>query len=260
MDIITKKLFVFDLDGTLAESKLPIDSEMQTLLEQLLTKASVAVIGGGRYDLFQKQLLERLTIADELLKHLYLFPNCATRFYYYKHGEWQQVYAEELTPVERVQIRKAIEDALVEVGYVPPTEVYGEVIEDRGTQMTFSPMGQEATISQKEWWRDTYSLRPAITSAVARRLPGYSVLMGGITSIDITRRGIDKAYGIEQMKKHLGVSIADMLFVGDAMYEGGNDAAVKRTGVDWFVVSGPEETKKLIREWLSQITLVDSST
>ncbi|HEY4195665.1 MAG TPA: hypothetical protein VGM63_09015 [Mucilaginibacter sp.] len=44
-----KKLIVFDLDGTLAESKAAIDNEMVSLLVRLLTVARVALISGGNW-------------------------------------------------------------------------------------------------------------------------------------------------------------------------------------------------------------------
>jgi len=42
-----KRLIVFDLDGTLAESKSSLDAEMSTLLHDLLGIIKVAVIFGG---------------------------------------------------------------------------------------------------------------------------------------------------------------------------------------------------------------------
>jgi hydroxymethylpyrimidine pyrophosphatase-like HAD family hydrolase len=42
-----KSLIVFDLDGTLAESKSAIDAEMATLLTALLAVVKVAIISGG---------------------------------------------------------------------------------------------------------------------------------------------------------------------------------------------------------------------
>ena len=43
-----KKLIVFDLDGTLAESKSSLDGEMAVLLRDLLGIVKVAIISGGR--------------------------------------------------------------------------------------------------------------------------------------------------------------------------------------------------------------------
>ena len=38
-----------------------------------------------------------------------------------------------------------------------------------------------------------------------------------------------------------------MVFIGDALYVGGNDYAVKLAGVESISTSGPEETKSLLR-------------
>ena len=44
-----KKLIVFDLDGTLAESKSSLDAEMAKLLNTLLSITKVAVISDGNW-------------------------------------------------------------------------------------------------------------------------------------------------------------------------------------------------------------------
>jgi phosphomannomutase len=54
-----KKLIVFDLDGTLAESKSSVDAEMSELLHELLAIVKVAVISGGDWSQFEKQLLSK---------------------------------------------------------------------------------------------------------------------------------------------------------------------------------------------------------
>ena len=69
-------------------------------------------------------------------------------------------------------------------------------------------------------------------------------------SIDVTMKGIDKGYGIEQMRDRLGVAVHEMIFTGDALYEGGNDEPVKRTGIDTVAINNPEETKQNLRAWL----------
>lgn len=69
-----KKLIVFDLDGTLAESKSPLDTEMSTLLGALLGIVKVAVVSGGNWPQFEKQLLSNLP-HDAHLKNLSILPN-----------------------------------------------------------------------------------------------------------------------------------------------------------------------------------------
>ena len=77
-----KKLIVFDLDGTLAESKASIDAEMAKLLNALLDIVKISVISGGAWLQFEKQVLAHLS-HDERLKNLSLLPTCGTKFYKY---------------------------------------------------------------------------------------------------------------------------------------------------------------------------------
>lgn len=254
-DLQKKKLVVFDLDGTLAPSKSVIDAEMDGLLTELLAVKRVAVIGGGKYALFRDQLISSLTAPKTLLANLFLFPTTAAAFYRYHHG-WKQVYRHTLSPAERAKIKQAFREVIKEAGYVPPAKVYGKVIEDRGTQITFSALGQDIVkalgpkegVRRKEAWKERYTpLKLKMAKMLAARLPKFEVHAAGFTSIDVTRKGIDKAYGLRQIERQLHVPIRDMVFVGDALFPGGNDYAVKRTGVRAVAVKGPDETKAVIR-------------
>lgn len=250
MNIHQKKLIIFDLDGTLAVSKSIMDRVMADLLCELLQKKSVAVISGGAYTQFERQFLSNFSCSSRAFENLFLFPTSATRFYRYMSGEWQEIYAEILSPEEYRKIRAAFDQAFKDINYIEPNRFYGEVIENRGTQVTFSALGQEAPVEEKQKWHDQEDVREDLKKALEKHLPDFEVRLGGLTSIDVTRKGIDKAYGIRQIEKHLGFSIKDMLFVGDALFEGGNDYAVKQTGVECLEVSGPEETKQLVASLL----------
>ncbi len=77
------------------------------------------------------------------------------------------------------------------------------------------------------------------------------VKIAGLTSIDITRRGMNKKFGIEQLLAHLQLAPADALFVGDAFAPEGNDAPSLESGVLCFKVSSVQNTKDLVRHLLS---------
>ena len=140
--IKNKDLIVFDLDGTLAQTKAPMDAEMSKLVEQLLMAKKVALIGGGKYELFKHQFLNELKAPKELLKNLSLFPVTATTYLRYRGG-WKKVYAHNLTAAEIKQIMSAFKKVFKEINYVEPKKVYGKVIENRGSQVTFSALGQD---------------------------------------------------------------------------------------------------------------------
>ena len=254
-----KKLIVFDLDGTLAPSKSPMDREMDHLLTELLKVKKVAVIGGGKYGLFKLQLLSELTAPKELLKNLFLFPTTSTAFYRYDKG-WKNVYTLKLSKRERDKIKKSFKEVFKEAGYVHPKKTYGPVIEDRGTQVTFSALGQEivARLGKKgialkdKWKKENTPMKVKMAKMLGKKLPELEVHYAGFTSIDVTRKGIDKAYGVRQIRKHLHVPIKNMVFIGDALFPGGNDYAAKKSGIQCIPIDGPEGTKKVIKKFLKE--------
>jgi HAD superfamily hydrolase (TIGR01484 family) len=256
-EISSKDLIVFDLDGTLARTKAPMDAEMTQLMKDLLAAKKVAVIGGGKYELFQQQLLEPLTGSENLLQNLFLFPATSTSFYRYENG-WQKIYSIELPPEDREKIKRTFEEVFRDIGYTHPEKTYGEVIEDRITQVTFSALGQDIVKAlgdegirlKDEWKEKNTTVKMQIATMMQERLPHLEVRAAGHTSVDITKKGIDKAYGLQQIEEQLGFTIAQMLFIGDAIFPGGNDYAAVGTGVDYIPVKDPEETKTVIRNIL----------
>ena len=239
-----KKLIVFDLDGTLAESKSAIDAEMSGLLGSLLAVVCVAVISGGAFPQFQKQLVANLPKSGDLSR-LSLLPTCGTRFYEYASGDWQLLYAEDFTPEQKKKIIAALNEAVHKSGF-KAKKTWGEAIEDRDSQITYSALGQEAPLDEKKNWDPDFSKRKKIKSLLDPMLPDFSVNLGGSTSIDITKPGIDKAYGIGKLRDILKIAIAEMIYVGDALFEGGNDYPARETGAVCIQVRDPNESKRVI--------------
>jgi len=238
-----KSLIVFDLDGTLAKSKSALDDKMAELLAALLRVVKVAIISGGDFPQFEKQVIDRLPPGSEL-GNLSLLPTSGTKLFRYD-GQWRAIYAEDLSEEEKRQIEDALEKAVAQAN-VQPSRTWGERIEDRGTQITYSALGQQAPLEAKEAWDPDFSKRKAVQAILERTLPNYSVRLGGTTSIDVTRPGIDKAYGIRKLRDVLGLPLEQMLYVGDAIFPGGNDYAALEAGVDCIAVRDPEDTKLVI--------------
>ena len=238
-----KKLIVFDLDGTLAQSKSSLDDDMSALLGKLLSILKVAVISGGNWPQFEKQVLSKLD-HDEHLKNLSILPTCGTKFYRYD-GAWKELYSEDFTADEKAKIIGALKKAL-ELAEFKPEKVWGTLIEDRGSQITFSALGQQAPLAEKKKWDPDFAKRKKITAILDPLIPEFSVHMGGATSIDVTKPGIDKAYGIRKLRDVLGIAIEEMIFIGDALFPGGNDYPAKEAGVVSIRVKDPNDTKLVI--------------
>ncbi len=238
-----KKLIAFDLDGTLALSKSAIDGEMATLLTSLLGVTKVAIISGGALPQFQQQVLAHLP-DDDRLDNLSILPTCGTKFLQYDHG-WKTLYSEDLSDAQKTKIENALNQAVETAGF-KIDKTWGEQIEDRGSQITYSALGQQAPLDAKKTWDPDFSKRQKIKALLDKSIPEFSVQLGGTTSIDVTLPGIDKAYGIRKLRDVLGIPIEQMLYVGDALFPGGNDYPVRTTGADRIQVRDPEETKRVI--------------
>ena len=245
-----KKLIAFDLDGTLAESKSPADPRMTDLLARLLDKFQVCVISGGKFQQFEKQLLSGLNATPAQLEHLHLMPTCGTRYYVYSTADkvWREVYAENFAEPQKQKIIAALNKGFDDLA-MRADKVYGETIEDRGSQITFSVLGQDIVdelgkegLRQKEAWDPDNSKKLQLRDYIAPLIPDFEVRVGGVTSIDVTKKGIDKAYGMKKLTEMLGISPDDILFIGDRLQEGGNDYPVKAAGIDSLQISHWQET------------------
>jgi phosphomannomutase len=239
-----KKLIVFDLDGTLAESKARIDSDMSRLLHDLLGIVKVAIISGGDWPQFQQQVVSLLP-QDGALANLSILPTSGTKFFQYT-GEWKELYSENFTADERTKIIDSLHKAVAQAGF-KVEKVWGEAIEDRGSQITYSALGQRAPLEEKKRWDPDFAKRQKIKAVLDPLIPGFSVRLGGATSLDVTKPGIDKAYGIRKLRDVLGISLQEMIFVGDALFAGGNDYPAEQAGVVSICVRGPHETKRVIQ-------------
>jgi len=250
-----KKVIAFDLDGTLAPSKSPLPYKIGELLARLLEQFQVCVISGGKFEQFEKQLLNNLHAEPKLLKNLHLMPTCGTRYYRFDLAKknWQKIYAEDFTGPQKKKIITVLTETLKELGYLDK-KTYGEIIEDRGSQITLSTLGQDIVdqlgdegVRLKEAWDPDNQKKDLIRERAAPRLEEFEVRVGGLTSIDVTRPGIDKAYGMEKLMSTLNVAKSDILFIGDRLGEEGNDYPVKAMGIDSIEVSHWQDTAKILQ-------------
>lgn len=246
MPDITPRLVAFDLDDTLAPSKTAIDPRIGELLIALAERVEVAIISGGQLAQFRTQVVERLPAASaELLSHVHLLPTCGTQYYLLTPAGIETVYAHSLTEDEKSRAVAAVEEEAKRLG-LWAGETWGDILEDRGSQITFSALGQKAPLDAKKAWDPTGEKKNTLREAVAARIPDLEVRSGGSTSIDITHRGIDKAYGMNQLADATGIPLDDMLFIGDRLDPDGNDYPVLAMGVECHAVEGWEDTAEYL--------------
>jgi HAD superfamily hydrolase (TIGR01484 family) len=249
-----RQVIAFDLDGTLAPSKSPLPDLMAAQIDRLLEHYHVCVISGGKFEQFKKQVIDRLSVAPVLKERLHIMPTCGTRYMRFNAGkdEWEKIYAEDFTEPQKKEISTVLAKVVKDLGY-EEKKLYGETIEDRGSQISWSALGQnivddlglEGVRLKEEWDRDNKK-KDKIREAAAALLPDFEVRSGGLTTIDITKPGIDKAYGMQKLMEVLGLGKQEILFIGDRLMEGGNDYPVKEFGIDTIEINAWEETALVI--------------
>jgi phosphomannomutase len=206
----------------------------------LLQVAHVAVISGGDWPQFEKQIASRLPAHANRSK-LWLLPTTSTKLYTYKESQWCRVCADLFSSSDKKRILKTFDLSLEKTGS-KPEKTWGNRIEDRGSQITLSALGQEAPIQEKEHWDPEFAKRKLIQQDLMQRLPEMSINMGGATSIDIAQKGVDKAYGLKRLRDQSGISPEEMMFIGDAILPGGNDYPAHQLGLKMVRVKNLEGT------------------
>ncbi len=239
-----KKLYIFDLDNTLTESRMPVDEETAGLLCRLLEKSSVAAISGESFSEFQKQLISRLSCEDKF-ERLFILPTSGGELWNFKGGEWSKVHSEIIPAAAR----KKIIAAVAALAGIEQARV-ADFIEDRGGQVTYSALGLSAPMEKKNAYDPDEKKRRDFIRKIAPQFPDFSFRIGGKTSVDATKKGVDKAFGVRQLLAYKKIAPQEAIFVGDALFDGGNDSAVKNTGVEIVATSGPDETRKIISGFL----------
>jgi HAD superfamily hydrolase (TIGR01484 family) len=258
-DSIPPRLVAFDLDDTLAPSKSAIDPRIGDLLIALGERVDVAIISGGQLAQFTSQVVDRLPDASaEVLGRFHLLPTCGTQYYRLTPEGIETVYAYPLTDDEKTRALAAVETEARRLG-LWEAEPWGDILEDRGSQITFSALGQRAPLDAKMAWDPTGEKKNALRAAVAEQLPDLEVRSGGSTSVDITQRGIDKAYGMRKLAEQTGFPLDDMLFVGDRLDPDGNDYPVLAMGVTCHAVEGWEDTAEFLEQLIPTLPVRASS-
>jgi HAD superfamily hydrolase (TIGR01484 family) len=251
------RLVAFDLDDTLAPSKSAIDPRMGELLAALAARVDVAIISGGQLAQFTAQVVDRLPeMAPEARARFHLLPTCGTQYYRLSPDGVETIYARTLSDEQKARAIAVTEEEARRLGLWEGDRGWGEIIEDRGSQITFSALGQHAPVEAKAAWDPSGAKKNALRAAVADRLPDLEVRSGGSTSVDITERGIDKAYGMTRLAEQTGIPLAAMLFVGDRLDENGNDYPVLAMGVRCLAVTGWPDTAAKLDELMPQLPLL----
>ena len=250
-----KKVLSFDVDQTLNIAKTPIPDEIADLLIGCLkNNLQICPISGQKFDQFLVQIVDPLkshgaTAQD--LANLHLFVAQGTQYYRYnpETETWLKIYDYPLKEEEVKKITEALETAAKELGFWEADKLKDgdEIIENRLSQVTFSALGQKAGTKEKYAWDPDCKKREKIVEKAKALAPEFDYEIGGTTSINAIKPGMNKKFGMENLLKQLSVEKSDVLYFGDMTQPGGNDYPVVKMGIETITVRSHEDTAFALR-------------
>ena len=250
-----KKIFAFDIDGTLTASKTLITEDMANLIKELVKQKMVIAIAGGSFKQMETQFLPPFSDDEKMMPFIHNFiflPTSGSQRYEYVENkkEWILVDKEPLPNGVKEKAIKLLQEVIDNPIYAIPPNPIGNIIEDRDTQITFTPNGQQAPVAMKLAFDPDRKKREKIKAFLEPKLPEVSILINGTSSIDILSKGFNKAVGLTRFLDKAGFKKSDVIFIGDALFPSGNDYSVFEAGFETIAVKGPEETEIIIKNWL----------
>jgi len=244
------KAVLFDFDDTLAPSFEPPSAEMVSRVSLLIQRMPVAIVTGRDFAWMDRDFLPRVATADHT-ERFYVMPEGAAQCFVWSGRAWKEMYGHSLGEKDRGHIEKVILECVRKTGVLEGLPVFGPQFVHRKAAVAFAALGWQVPRDLRHTWDPGNVRRTALRDSIARELPGFDVLMGGSTTIDVTKKGINKSCGVLWLSEHLRIQPQEMLYVGDTLFPGGNDYVVIPTGVQTRETNGPEQTLSIIGEVLA---------
>ena len=241
------KIFIFDVDGTLTPSRLPMTKEFQKFFKQWIKKNKFYLVTGSDLPKLQEQMCMYDIEAEGI------FTCCGNQFWLPNPSVPIQsadlIYNNKFNPPK--DLIKYLERKVLKSEY--PNR-YGNHIEDRGSMVNFSVVGRDCTQEQREdyfEWDKRMGERNITCMEIKGTYPGIDAVVGGQISIDIYPKGMDKSQVLNVIEQERLVPPSEYIFIGDGIENGGNDyplaELMDNTEIcDWYHTKGWEHTKEIL--------------
>ena len=250
------KIYIFDVDGTLTPSRLPMTEEFQKYFKEWIKKNKFYLVTGSDYVKVEEQLGTENLLS--LFERVY---TCnGTRVWNCNLDMDDETRPMEPELIHRVSLTDYYSEAdinhiinvLLKTAYKTHTKIKtGTFVEWRDSQINFSVVGRNCTTSQREdyvKWDKKSGEREKIITQLREQFKGWglSFRLGGQISIDITRDGWDKTYAFQNMKE----SPDQCIFFGDKICKDGNDLDIAMKCAKYHMVDNPADLIIQLQEYV----------
>jgi phosphomannomutase len=241
------RIFIFDVDGTLTPSRLPMTKEFQKFFKQWIKKNKFYLVTGSDLPKLQEQMCMYDIEAEGI------FTCCGNQFWLPNSSV--PIQSADLIYDNKFKVSRKLNKLL---GTILSNSIYphryGNHIEDRGSMVNFSIVGRDCNQEQREEyykWDKEKGERKIIAQAIKEKFPDLDAVIGGQISIDIYPKGNDKSQVLNVIEQERLVPPNEYIFIGDGIENGGNDyplaELMDNTEIcDWYHTKGWEHTKEIL--------------
>jgi HAD superfamily hydrolase (TIGR01484 family) len=257
IDFTKKRIIIADVDETICDSCQEISDEMAHQINSLIKKGfHFAFISGTTVKELQRMISSKVIEAHHILGTTgtnYTFVNNQGNNSD-NNQRTKEIYNHSFTDEEKKNIFTVLEKLITQFNIQSMTTKEDQ-LQDRDSQITLSAIGRNASLELKKKYDPDGLKRKEWINFIKEELNDYELKIGGTTSLDVTRKGLDKAWGIKEFAKYYNLPLNEIIYFGDKLYPGGNDYAASKI-VDCVAVKSPEDTLKELRRLYHEINLV----
>lgn len=248
------KHFFFDLDGTITKSRSPITEEMADLLLKLTAKgADVIIVSGAEKERIYTQV-------GRVIEEVFVMAQNGNNTY---ESSGRKLWDNKLNWIQKYNILNLCEFfQRIKVG-TDSDDI--DLVEDRGSQISFSFVGHNAPLDVKKEWDPSGDKRKEILNDSMFEIwlddikeSGVNWAIGGTTCIDFYIS--NKGENIDKLIKEMNWEKGECVYVGDALFKGGNDETVVGV-IETIKVKDDIEcesiVKKFIKEYVGQLVEIE---
>ena len=252
LNLKQKKVIIADVDDTICESCQVISSEMAEQISRMTKQGyEFAFISGTKNEDLRNM------ISSQLKEKHHLLATTGTNYSVVEGDAMENIYNHSFNPEEKEEIITALKKLIADYNILSLTSEKDQ-LQDRESQITLSAIGRHAPSELKASYDPDGTKRKQWIAFLKNHLDEnkYDLKIGGTTSIDVTRKGLDKEWGIRTFAQYRNIPLDSILFFGDKICPDGNDFPAAKI-VDCIPVKSPKETLQQLRaiELLNNISL-----
>lgn len=235
----TVKVIAMDMDGTITQHKSLLEDRNRCVLERLMEKYQLVVVGAGSCERINRQLqFAGLDIVGNYGMQMALYD--------WESKDWK-IVVDEVRPCDKDSVTRRVEYFRHKFGF---EDYVGDSVEFHASgAVTLPLLGTNAMLQDKLTFDPDRKKRRRIYDEVVKIYNDYTVFIGGTSSFDMVPAPFDKYYALTQYAKMKGYDISEIVYIGDDYGVGGNDSQIYNSDIPFLTIDDYNKFEEVTHEF-----------